>query len=117
MFEHRASLRLLSVEGERVVAPALVVDPYASSKRVRSSAASASSRSASSLAPDLARELRQPDLRLVHVALHLDRGDRRLRVAAVVEALRVARVLPRLVVEPAVGARAVLDEAVVVASP
>ena len=57
-----------------------------------------------------------PALRVVHVALYLARRDRHLRKPAVVEALRVARVLPRLVVEPALGARArVLDEPIAVA--
>ena len=65
--------------------------------------------------PRLARDLGEPELRVVDVALHLARRDRRRREAAVVEALRVARVLPRLVLEPARGAPLVLDEAVAVA--
>ena len=63
------------------------------------------------LAPDLARELGRAPLRVVGVALHLDRRDRRLGDAPVGEALRVARVLPRLVLEPALGAPLVRDEA------
>src|SRR5207342_133149 len=53
------------------------------------------------VAPDLAGKLRDSPLRVVDVALHLARSDRRARKRAVVEALRVPRVLPRLVVEPA----------------
>ena len=53
------------------------------------------------VAPHLARELGHPALRVVDVALHLARRDRRRRDRAVAEALRVARVLPGLVVEPA----------------
>ena len=65
--------------------------------------------------PDLPRQLRQTHLRVVDVPLHLDRRDRRPGEGAVVEALRVAGVLPRLVLEPALGAALVLDEAVAVA--
>src|SRR5207248_1860800 len=67
------------------------------------------------LAPDLSRELGCPQLRVVHVSLHLARRDRRWREAAVGEALRVTGVLPRLILEPAVATTLVLDEAVAVA--
>ena len=67
------------------------------------------------VAPDLARDLCEPPLRVVDVALHLARRDRRRREPPVAEALRVARVLPRLVLEPARRPPLVLDEAVAVA--
>src|SRR5205085_8787745 len=67
------------------------------------------------VAPDLARELGHPPLRVVDVALHLARSDRRVGDRAVVESLRVTGVLPRLVFEPVRGAALVLDEAVPVA--
>ena len=77
----------------------------ASSKRSRSSFASRFEPVGElAVAPDLARELGHAPLRVVDVALHLARRDRRLGDPAVGEALRVARVLPRLVVEPAVAA-------------
>ena len=65
--------------------------------------------------PHRARQLGQPQLRVVDVALHLGRRDRRPRERAVVEALRVAGVLPRLVLEAARRAPLVLDEPVAVA--
>ncbi len=64
------------------------------------------------LAPDVARDLGQPELCVVHVALHLDGRDRGVGEAPVVKALRIAGVLPRLVREPAVRPPRVLDEAV-----
>src|SRR5439155_15358276 len=67
------------------------------------------------VAPDLPGQLGRAAFRVVDVALHLARGDRRARDAAVVEALRVAGVLPALVLEPARGAPLVLDEPVAVA--
>jgi hypothetical protein len=67
------------------------------------------------VAPDLARDLGETALRVVDVPLHLHRRDRSFGERAVVEALRVAGVLPRLVREPGVDHPAVLDEAVPVA--
>ena len=69
------------------------------------------------VAPRLAGDLRQPTLGVVHVALDLDRRDRRLGHRAVVEALGVPRVLPRLVREPALRAAVVLHEPVPVEIP
>src|SRR5262249_1210500 len=63
------------------------------------------------VAPDLARELRQAAFRVVDVPLNLDGRDRRLGERAVLEALRVARVLPRLVREAGIDHAAVLDGA------
>ena len=72
----------------------------ASSKRLRRSAASASSRAASDSSPHASRATSaSADLRVVDVALHLGRRDRRFGQRAVGEALRVAGVLPRLVDE------------------
>src|SRR4029077_9336772 len=68
-----------------------------------------------SLAPDLPRELRHPALRVVDVALRLDRGDRWLRERPVRVALRVPRVLPGLIGEARLAAPLVLDEPVPVA--
>src|SRR5712691_7560253 len=105
---------LLGVERKRVEAPA-VLDPErlveAGTKLCRLLLEPFRERA---VAPDLARELGEPELRRVHVALHLDGRDRRLGRAPVVEALRVARVLPRLVHEAVPGAPEVLDEAVAV---
>ncbi|HZT90402.1 MAG TPA: hypothetical protein VFA05_00010 [Gaiellaceae bacterium] len=53
------------------------------------------------VAPHLARELGEPQLRVVDVALHLDGRDRRLGQRPVVEHHRAVRVLPRLVPDPA----------------
>src|SRR5207244_6080113 len=66
-------------------------------------------------APDLARERGHAQLRVVDVALHLAGRDRRGGERPVVEALRVARVFPGLVLEPARSSALVLDEAVAVA--
>ena len=66
------------------------------------------------LAPHLARKLRDAPFCVVDVALHLARRNRGIRQAAVVEALRIPGVLPRLVLEPAVRATLVLDETVTV---
>src|SRR2546430_17710385 len=66
------------------------------------------------VAPHVARKLGDAPLRVVDVALHLTGRNRHFREAAVVEALRIPRVLPRLVVEAALGATFVLDETVAV---
>ena len=66
------------------------------------------------VAPDLACQLRQPEPRVVDVALHLGGGDRPVREPAVPELLRVARVLPGLVCEPVRRPACVLHEPVAV---
>src|SRR5437763_3661678 len=53
--------------------------------------------------PDLARQARRPQTRVVRIALDLARRDRRLGQATVPEADRVVRVLPALVVERDLG--------------
>ena len=113
MFEQRASTCFFSPSSASAKKPPRSSTQNALSNAARSSAASRSSRSASSrLAPDVARDLGQTELRVVHVALHLDGSDRRVGEASVVEALRVAGVLPRLVGQAAVRPPRVLDEAV-----
>ena len=88
----------------------------ARSKRSRNWPASRSSRSASAVSPEHdARELGTAALGVVDVALHLAGGDRPLGDAAVGEALRVGRVLPRLHDEAVIRAPQELDEAVPVA--
>src|SRR5205823_3694297 len=67
------------------------------------------------VAPDFARKLGGATPGVVDVALHLARRDRALGDRAVVEALRVAGVLPRLVFESTLGSPFVLDETVAVA--
>src|SRR4029453_19551537 len=67
------------------------------------------------VAPDLAGHLGRAALRVVDVPLHFAWRDRPACDRAVVEALGVARVLPGLVLEPALGSPLVLDEAVAVA--
>ena len=106
---------LLAVERERVVAAARVdpeglVEPL--HERVGLGVETLGERP---VAPRQARQLGHPPLRVVDVALDLARRDRALRDAPVGEALRVARVLPRLVEEPARRPPLVLDEPVAVA--
>src|SRR6185312_6190126 len=67
------------------------------------------------VAPSIARDLREPSLRVVNIALHFARRDRRPRDSTVVEALRIERVLPRLDVETVRRALVELDEPVAVA--
>ncbi len=67
------------------------------------------------VAPDGARQLGGSQLRVVDVALHLGRRDRSARDRPVMEELRVVRVLPGLVLDPAVVSPFELDEAVAVA--
>jgi hypothetical protein len=69
------------------------------------------------VAPHLARKLGETALRVVHVPLHFHGRDRCLCERAVLEALGVAGVLPRLVREAQVDHAAVLDEAVAVSIP
>ena len=105
---------LVAIERERVV-PAAVGDPEggveASGELV---GLRLEPRRERLVVPRVAGDLGQPALRVEDVALHLGRRDRRLGEPAVAEALGVARVLPRLVLE-AGGAPLVLDEAVAVA--
>src|ERR1044071_8643488 len=67
------------------------------------------------VAPGLARQLPDALLRVVDVALDPAGRDRRRREAAVAEPLRVPRVLPGLVRQPARRPPLVLDEAVAIA--
>src|SRR5262249_19816576 len=111
----RVDALLLPVERERVVAAALL-DPVGGVESVpqllRLPLEPLRERG---VAPHLPRELGRPPLRVVHVPLYLARRDRRRGEAAVMEALRVARVLPGLVREPARRPPLVLHEAVAVA--
>ena len=112
---HRVDLTLVAVEGEDVVATARLgpvrrVEPIA---QVLGLALEPFGQLP--VAPDLPRYLGDSPLGVVDVALHLARRDRCGREPAVGEALRIVRVLPRLVVEAALGALLVLDEAVAVA--
>ena len=115
MFDASASICRFSWSRPSAYQPCSV-SQNAASKRSRIAAASRSSRAAVSVvAPYAPRELGDAQLRVVHVALHLDRRDRRPRLGAVAEDHRVVRVLPVLVVEPGRRAAQVLDEAVAVA--
>ena len=111
----RVDLALLPVERECVEASALVDPERLVEARSELVGLTLEPLGQRLVAPDLARELGEAALRVVDVALHLDRGDRCLGEPAVLEALRVAGVLPRLVREPGVDHAAVLDEAVAVA--
>ena len=111
----RVDLLLVAVEREDVEAAALSFQ-NASSKRVAQLVGlSVEPLGELSVAPDLPGELRQPPLRVVDVALGLDRRDRRVRERPVGVALRVPGVLPGLVGEAGLAAPLVLDEAVAVA--
>ena len=85
MFEHSASTFSLSpVEGERVIAAAVLDPQNARSKRSRSVFGLALELCGErAVAPDLARDLGEAPLRVVDVALHLGQGDRRFRHPAV----------------------------------
>ena len=105
---------LLTVERERVITAALVhpervVEPIAQLFRIALEALGQVA-----VAPDLTGELRHAPLRVVHVTLHFARCDGRDRLPPVMEALRVARVLPGLIFEPARRSALVFDEAVAV---
>src|SRR5207237_8922574 len=111
----RVDLALLAVEGEGVVTAASIdlerlVEP---GLELRGLALEAVGELA--VSPHLARDLGDPALRVEDVPLHLARRDRRLGEPAVGVALRVARVLPRLVLEPVRRSALVLDESVAVA--
>src|SRR5262249_56088837 len=96
----RVDLRLVAVERERVEAPS-VLDPERLVEALAQLVGLALQPVRQlAVAPDVARELGDAPLRVVDVTLHLTRRDRRLRQRAVVKALRVPRVLPRLVLEP-----------------
>ena len=103
---------LVPVEGERVVPTARVAPECLVEARAQLLGVPLEPLGELPLAPDLARELGEPDLGVVDVALHLARRDRRLGVPPVMEELRVARVLPRLVEQPVRRAPLILDEAV-----
>ena len=111
---HRVDALLLGVERERVV-PAALVDPERLVEALlQLDGLGLEPLGELRIAPGLAGELRHPLLRVVDVPLHLAGCDRRRREPAVREALRVAGVLPRLVLEPALRPAPVLDEAVAV---
>ena len=105
---------LRAVEGERVRLPLLdpvgLVEPRCEPVGVGVEAGGERL-----VPPDGARQLGDPSPRVVRVALHLDRGDRRGGRAPVGEPLRVEGVLPGLVLEASAGAALVLEEAVAVA--
>src|SRR5205807_9180828 len=103
---------LVCVEGERVEAAALVDPERLVERRLQLARLPLGPIGERAVAPHLARDLGDATLRVVDVALHLARRDRRVGDAAVVEALRVERVLPRLDVEPARCTLLELDEAV-----
>ncbi len=115
MFDVSESTRLLlPVERERVepaalLAPERLVEAVAQHGRLALEPVGELA-----VAPDLPRQLGHAELRVVDVALHLAGRDRPDRLASVVEELRVVRVLPRLVLEPALRPAVVLDEAVAV---
>ena len=102
---------LLAVEAERVEAPILqperLVEAASQLRRVVLELLGQSV-----VAPDLPRDLGDPQLRVVDVALHLDGRDRRHGERPVVEGHRVLGVLPGLVADPVRAAALVLDESV-----
>src|SRR5262249_30351981 len=111
---HRVDLALLGVQGERVVASALLAPEGLVELPLQLASFRVEPRREVAVAPDVAGELGDPPLRVIDVSLHLARGDGRLRDGAVVEALRVVRVLPRLDLEPVLRSSVELDEAVAV---
>ncbi len=105
---------LVAVERERVVAAALgnperLVESHGERRRL-----AVEPLREVVLPPRGARQLRETKLCVVNVALDLGRRDRRRGKAAVAEPLRVAGILPRVVLEP-LRAPLVLHEAVAVA--
>src|SRR5918995_806055 len=108
----RVDAALFTVEPERVEAAALLAPEGAVELPAQPLRLLLEPRREPALAPHFSTELRRAAFRVVDVALNLARRDRRLGKGAVVEELRVVRVLPRLVHEPALRAATVLDEAV-----
>ena len=96
-----STLPLVGVERERVVAAALLAPEGLVEALPQLVGLRLEPLGQLALAPHVARQLGQPPLRVVDVALHLAGSDRRLGQPAVVEELRVAGVLPGLVDEAA----------------
>src|SRR6476660_4391935 len=111
----RVDLLLVAVEREDVEAAALLVPECLVEACAQLIGLPVEPLRKLALAPDFARELGHTAFRVVDVALGLDRRDRWVRKRPVRVALRVPRVLPRLVGEAGVVAALVLDEAVSVA--
>ena len=105
---------LLAVERERVEAAALLAPERLVEALAQLGRLALEPVGQVAVAPDLARQLGHPQLRVVDVALHLARRDRPGRLAPVVEELGVVGVLPGLVLEPALRPPVVLDEPVAV---
>src|SRR5919197_5775004 len=93
----RVDLPLVAVQRERVEAAALLDPERIVEALLQLLRLLLDARGEVAVAPDLTRKLREPDLGVVHVSLHLAGRDRCFGERAVVETLRVARVLPRLV--------------------
>src|ERR1051325_11810849 len=113
----RVDLPLLAVQRQDVVAPARVRPEALVEGAVQLLPLALEPLRERPVAPDLARELGHSQLRVVDVALHFCGRDRRGGNRAVMESMRIARVLPGLVREAARTATLVFEEAVAVPVP